>query len=186
MISGQYHLSLDGGCGIFEINLSDGKVRKVLDNPACLAPGSQGYFAAWLNISLSPDGQKAVAIRKHRLELLDLTRATVRALGDDFVEAAWSPDGKWIAALRNRGDEWTTVLMGTSSFIVRRIIGNSDVKWSPDSRYLLAGKEDDDCEDSLGTLEAVDIENGKRTTIDSSKCKINEVTTAWVSNGISR
>ena len=115
VISGQYHLSLDGGCGIFELNLSNGKVKRILNNPDCVVPGRQGYLSAWLDLSLSPDGQKAVAIRKHRLELLDLTRATVRALGDDFVKAAWSPDGKWVAALRNRDDEWDTILMDTSN-----------------------------------------------------------------------
>ena len=173
-------------CGIFELNLSQGKLKRVLDNPDCLLPGSEGYLAAWLTISLSPDGQKAVAIRKHRLELIDLTHATVRALGGGFVKAAWSPDGKWIAALQDNGSEMRTVLMDTSSFVERRILGESNVEWSPDSRYLLAAKDDDHCAHNFGTLEAMDVETGKRTTIDSSRCKVNEVTTAWVSREIDR
>jgi hypothetical protein len=187
VVSGKYEHTENVECGLFEISLLDGRVRKVLDNPECLLPGSSGYLAAWLTISLSPDGQRAVATRKSHLELINLTRATVKDLGDGFVKAAWSPDGKWIAALKDQGnDQWKTMLMDTSTFEVRRALGNSDVEWSPDSRYLLAGKPDDQCENGLGTLETVDIESGRRTTIASSKCKINEVTTAWVSRGIAK
>ena len=176
----------DISCGLVELNLSQGKLKRVLDNPDCLLPGSEGYLAAWLTISLSPDGQKAVAIRKHRLELINLTHATVRALGGGFVKAAWSPDGRWIAALQDNGREMRTVLMDTISFVERRILRESNVEWSPDSRYLLAAKDDNHCAYNLGTLEAMDVETGKRTTIDSSRCKVTEVTTIWVSSDISR
>jgi WD40 repeat protein len=173
------------GCGIFELSLHDGKVRKVLENSDC-PPGLHNYLTAWLKISLSPDGRNVVAIRKHRLELIDLTQATVRVLGDGFAKAAWSPDGKWIAALEFRAERWTTVLMDTSNFVMRRTLASSDVEWSPDSRYLLGRQEDSPCENNLGTLEAIDVGNGKRITVDSSRCSVNEATTAWVSSRIGR
>jgi hypothetical protein len=102
------------------------------------------------------------------------------------VKAAWSPDGRWIAALQDNGSEMRTVLMDTSSFVERRILGESNVECPPDSRYLLAAKDDNHCAYNLGTLEAMDVETGKRTTIDSSRCKVTEVTTMWVSSDISK
>jgi WD40 repeat protein len=173
------------GCGIFELSLQDGKIRRVIENPDC-PPGLHNYLSAWLKISLSPDGRNVVAIRKRRLELIDLTQATVRVLGDGFAKAAWSPDGKWIAALEYRAEQWRTVLMDTSNFVVRRTLPNSDVEWSPDSRYLLGQQEDSPCEYNFGTLEAIDVENGRRINVDSSRCRANEATTAWVSSRIGR
>jgi WD40 repeat protein len=173
------------GCGIFELSLQDGKVRRVIENLDC-PPGLHNYLSAWLKISLSPDGRNVVAVRKHRLELIDLTQATVKVLGDGFAKAAWSPDGKWIAALEYRAQEWRTVLIDTSNFVIRRTLANSDVEWSPDSRYLLSHQEDSPCENNLGTLEAIDVENGRRITVDSSRCKVNEATTTWVSSRIGR
>jgi WD40 repeat protein len=175
----------DVGCGIFEISLQDGKVKKVVENSDC-PPGLHNYLSAWLTISLSPDGQKAVAIRKHRLELIDLKAVRVTVLGSGYQKAAWSPDGKWIAALEYSAQEWKTVLIDASSFVKRRTLPNSDVEWSPDSRYLLAWQKDGRCEYNFGTLEALDVESGRMLTFDSSWCRVNEATTGWVSGGIRR
>jgi hypothetical protein len=71
--------------------------------------------------------------------------------------------------------------MDTKDLSRQRILGHSELDWSPDSRYLLGVKI---CGPYSGTLEAIDIEGGHRTTIKSSKCQINQAATGWVSKEI--
>jgi hypothetical protein len=161
-------------CGMFELTLESGRVRKVLDNSDCK------YLSAWQSSSLSPDGGRVVAVRRHRVELVDLGAGTVRSLGGGFLEAAWSPNGLWIAALENGGRDGT-ILFDALSFTRRRELPNSDVVWSPDSRYLLAGRQGFGCDPYWGTLAMMDIESGKLSTIQSSVCKVHDVRIGWVS-----
>ena len=52
-------------CGLYELMLSSGDVNKILSNSDCK------YASSWSSISLSPDSRRIVAVRKHRLELID-------------------------------------------------------------------------------------------------------------------
>jgi hypothetical protein len=146
---------------MFELTLASGSMRKVLDNPDCK------YLSAWQSISLSPGGERVVAVRKGHLELVDLAAGTIRSLGDGFYKAAWSPNGLWIAALEYRG-RYRTILIDTSSFERHRELPNSNVVWSPDSRYLLAGRESFGCNPEWGSIGMMDVESGKLSIIRSS------------------
>jgi WD40 repeat protein len=161
-------------CGMYELTLANGKLRKVVDNSDCK------FLSGWQSISLSPDGDRAVAVRKGRLELVDLAVGTTKSLGDGFDAAAWSPDGLWVAALEYRG-RYRTVLLDTSSFERRRELPNSNVVWSPDSRYLLAGRTTAGCNPEWGTIAMMDVGSGKLTTIQSSHCKVRDGRLGWVS-----
>ncbi len=172
--SGHYQHDGKKNCGIFELGLQNGIVRKALDNPDC------GYMEAWHGLSLSPDGVRAVAVRKGRLELIDLTAGTARVLGEGFLKAAWSPDGLWIAALENGGRS-KTMLLDTSTFMRRKVLRDSEVVWSPDSRSLLVVVRALRCGPDFGSLAKVDVASGSLTTIPNSNCKINQPTTGWVS-----
>jgi len=123
-----------------------------------------------------------VAIHNRRLELVDLDHVTSKPLGDGLFMAAWSPDGKWLAALLETAGKHETVLMDASSLKRVRVLGDSDLEWSPDSRYLLG--VDDHCGAYYGTLVMMDIETGSRTSIESSRCKINQDTIGWVSSDV--
>ena len=84
VFSGKYRPADEMGCGLFELLLPDGKIRKVVDNPGC---ESTGFQSGWRSISLSPDGKKAVAIgggRQARLQLIDLADAATKELGEGF------------------------------------------------------------------------------------------------------
>lgn len=175
IVSGAYRPGEDVACGVFELSLPDGNVRQILRQPDCHPASS------WSYLSLSPDGQRAVATHNHRLELIDLVDATTKSLGDKLLMATWSPDGKWLAALENGGRE-RTILMDASNFIRRRILETSDLKWSPDSRYLLGWKKHDLCGPDFGTLQMIDIESGRTTTIKSSTCKVNQNSIGWLSS----
>lgn len=117
------------------------------------------------------------------MELIDIVHGTAEPLGENLFVAAWSPDGKWLAAVE-RGERGRTILMDAKNLSQRRILGNSELDWSPDSHYLLGMKQQDRCGPYSGTLEAIDIETGRRTTVESSRCQVNQATTGWVSGEI--
>jgi hypothetical protein len=193
VISGSRQDTNGWRCGVFDVPIPVGDAKQIL-SADCHNQWS------WDKLSLSPNGEQAVATvgsnAKHdlHLELLDLVHGTTKSLGGEFWIGAWSPDGKWIAARWNgRGDK--LFLIDATNFSRRRALGLADVlmpQWSPDSRYLLLWKGYlfrcgfyPDLE-APATLETLDIETGKRSTIKSSRCQIDRGTTGWVSQGIAR
>lgn len=137
----------------------------------------------WQHVSVSPDGLRAVATQYGRVELIDIARGTAEPLDARFFIAAWSPDGRWLAAVEN-GENGRTILMDAKDLTPRRVLGNSELDWSPDSRYLLGMKRYNWCDPYSGTLEVIDIDTGKRITVRSSKCQVNQATIGWVSTAI--
>lgn len=87
--------------GLIHFTVSNGAVRRVFAGPEI---GSE-----WRHLSLSPDGKRAVGTRAGRVELIDVAKGTVEYLGGEFFIAAWSPDGKWLAALE-KGEHGRTIL----------------------------------------------------------------------------
>jgi WD40 repeat protein len=158
-------------CGLFEIAIPGGAMRQVLGQ------SDKGPKSSWRNLSLSPDGRRAVATRNGRVELIDILDGAVRPLGDELFIAAWSPNGKWLAAVE-KGEQGSTILMDAETLTRQRTLGPSELDWSPDSRYLLGFKP---CGPDFGTLEAIDVESGERIVIKSSECQVNQATTGWVS-----
>ena len=157
---------------LVEVTLPDGKNRSIS------LEGADKHL--WTHLSLSPDGERAVAVRNGRLELIDVGRGITKPLGDEFLIAAWSPDGKWLAAVE-KGERGRTILMDAKSLSRKRILGPSELGWSPDSRYLLGFKS---CDAYNGTLEVIDIETGERAPVKSSECQVNQATTGWVRSDI--
>ncbi len=168
-----------GNCGVFEILLSGGNVRQVLHTD-CL------HSRSWDDLSLSPNGEQAIATfgsnidRNLHLEMIDLVHGTTRSLGGEFVIGAWSPDGKWIV-VREGGPRDQLFLMDATDFSRRRSLGGAVVlmpAWSPDSRYLLLWKGYlfrcgiyADLEPPA-TLETLDVQSGKRSTIRVSAARL--------------
>jgi hypothetical protein len=107
-----------------------------------------------------------------------MTTGDVRSMGNGFQEAAWSPDGRWIAELKDSTEE--ALLIETRNFLTLRVLKTSGVTWSPDSKYLL-GLSAKGCSGYSGTLEMVEAASGKKTIIASSKCKVNQTTAGWIS-----
>jgi WD40 repeat protein len=167
------HAGLTSRCGLYELILSSGDVHQILSNSDC------EYASSWSSISLSPDSRKIIAVRKHRLELIDTETKAVQSLGDGFYNAAWSPDGRWIAALGDNGDH--TVLIDTTAFDKRRTLPPSEVIWSPDSHSLLASRLHWLClSPYVGTLHLIDIESGKTSIVRSSTCQVSMVVFGWI------
>ena len=167
--------------GIFELNPLSGESRILAINDKPKIGNLFPAQSAWQHLAVSPDGKRAVAMRQHTMELIDLTNGSVRTLSTDLEFGAWSADGRWLAALDWRKGH--TILMDASTLTPQRILRMSDADWSPDSHYLLGVKTSFLCGPYAGTFQATNVETGKAVTIRSSHCKV-KATSGWVSSKI--
>jgi hypothetical protein len=161
------------GCDLFEIDLSGENMKMLLPDFGCRVGG------------VSPDGGKMAVPRGVGLDVVDLTTGTSVPLGSGFWKGGWSPDGKWIAALRiDPGREQPrprpsrTVRIDANDLSRRRIMGgeaDTEISWSPDSRYLLYSEVMPPCPNKGDdpSLLTMDIETGKREIVRESRCKVN-------------
>jgi hypothetical protein len=186
VFSGRYGPVGNRTCGVFEVPLSGGEVRPIfiVECPLSHQP--------WESLSLSPDGKRAVAIYSKGLArpqpflpnsmvVIQLDSGRTKSLGAPFEKAAWSPDGRFIAAIAGgRGSR--TQLFDASSLAKVKTLPNSEAEWSPDSKYLLRVKPCASGED--GTFEALSVDNGAAVPIKSSRCMVYNISTGWVSNSI--
>jgi hypothetical protein len=173
-------------CGVYKLDLSTGDVRAVIDTSDCKA----GW--PWRVLSMSPSGTDALITADHRLALLDLSQGSIRKLGDQLSDGSFSPDGNWIAALQ-LGDPKApskTILIDRSDLTHRRDLGgseDSEVVWSPDSRFLLHTVYRPACPShSPLALETLDIQTGKRSLIKDSICNCSSHELGWVGSDIKR
>jgi len=164
--------------GIIALNLATGDIQTIVEN----FPTNYKYvYNTYL--SVSPDGARATAMDGYEPKLIDLTNGKVGDLEGDFQRASWSPDGKWLAALKGG----KTVLLDALTLEQRRAFGATELIRSADSRFLLNkkigwGLDQLVCALSeFGTLEMIDINTGRRTEVESSRCHINRNTLGWVS-----
>jgi len=157
-------------CGVFEIDEGSGGSRTL----------SGGKFPDCIGV-LSPDGKRVLRLVDGQLTMLELATGGVQIVGDGLRGGYWSPDGRWIAAIRGYT---RIVLIDASNFSRQRELGRSDgemPKWSPDSKYLLMGKSETACGSwELSSLELIDVLTGKRREIKSSHCKILATAVGWM------
>jgi WD40-like Beta Propeller Repeat len=161
------------GCDLFEIEPSGGDFRMLLSHFGCGVGG------------ISPDGRAILVSRDPGLAIIDLETVAAVPLGSRLRGGAWSPDGRWIAALHQDppGEHpiarpSTTILIDVHDFSQRRDMGgegDTEITWSPDSKYLLYSEWRPPCphrgeEPSLITM---DIETAKRVIIKESRCSVN-------------
>lgn len=137
---------LHGSSSIVIVEISSGQTRTVC--------GDCGQLRDW-----SDDEKRIVAVRGHALLDVDAVARSIRTVVEadryDFQEAAWSPDGKWIAAVV--GVAGKTKLQGVvlpsqgapeSSWIpITEELYDLALRWSPDGNllYFLSRKDDFRC-----------------------------------------
>ncbi|HTS46967.1 MAG TPA: hypothetical protein VMH05_03430 [Bryobacteraceae bacterium] len=182
VIAGKYWNNGRVVCGVFSLNLLDGKARQILDGEGC------DDALTRTDISLSPDSKYAVAIHRRSLELIDIASGGVQKLGDGFMKVAWSPDGKWIAAAKYSVLQANIVLFDGKTFAARKTLASSivlRVLWSPDSRFLLARRSVAGCGPDAFTYETFEVQSGKGSLVQSSRCKVwNANDVGWVDQAI--
>jgi len=155
-------------CQLAVVSLPSGRERLVGEKSPC--------YMGWRSMSVSPDRKKLLMEEGTGMKLMDLETGSSKQL-KAYVHAAFSPDGKWVAALSGRGLE----LLDASSFRHIRSLGRAfdeHPTWSPDSRYLLVGRPF--CSAYSYTLSAVDVYTGKQAEIKSSHCSATHQGHWWV------
>jgi hypothetical protein len=174
LVSGAAMVDGKASCGVYEFVPATGGVRKIVSAVSCQRE------EAWSSLSFSNDGSHATAIHWKRLEVIDLSSGEMATVGDAFYGAAWSPDGKWIAA-REYSGQLRTVILDARTFTRVRTLEDAEMLWSPDSRYLLSVRQLRSCVLEFYTLVRIDIQSGRSNPIDSSRCKAAGGQAAWVS-----
>ena len=179
--SGHIFVSASGGadrlCGAYEIDPESRTHRplRVGNGPQC--GGGMG--------SVSPDGTQLLATDGGYLSLLNLETGERRPLGAGA--GSWSPDGRRIAAsVRGR-----ILLIDVRNPSLRKDLGMAGIDnrliWSPDSKLLLFAKREMRCSflhlfqvDDAESLKVVDVETGKRNTIQSARCAVTSSAVGWI------
>lgn len=170
------------GCDLFAIDTAGKNMRLVVPNFGCKVGG------------VSPDGDKMLVPRGAGLDVVDIATGAGVPLGNGFWKGDWSPNGRWIAALRTdpgipaaRSRLSKTVLIDANDLSQRKVMGggsDNEVTWSPDSRYLLYSAWEPPCPKGGDdpSLLIMDVETGKRGIVGGSRCKVNPYRyVGWVS-----
>lgn len=172
-------------CGIFELDVAKGSITHILNNPR---GGCFGFASSWNQLSLSPDGSRLVATAgSGQLAVINLRERRIEKTWPG-ASAWWSPDGKWIAAL-TFGSPSEIDLIRASDLSTERVLGHDTtgrLQWSPDSRSLLV-LDNGSCgagSGYFGTLQVLDVRTGQRAAIEGSRCKVNLMSTGWVSDDV--
>jgi hypothetical protein len=168
-----------GGCGVFAVHPVEGRTDRILETNC----------GDWSRLSTSPDGSQAVGTvgKDEHLVVIDMLNGSTRPLAAERSTGVWSPDGRWIAVL---GDWRHVYLIDARDTTRHRDLGRTGPltpAWSPDSKYLLAGKTHPfKCGFYLDveppeSLEVIDVQTGRRTMIESSACQIYQGNIGWLS-----
>ncbi|HEU5415403.1 MAG TPA: hypothetical protein VFW31_16670 [Candidatus Angelobacter sp.] len=137
--------------------------------------------------SFSPDGKEMVygnvmceETQNCWIRRIDLaTHKSVIIPGSNGLRTArWSPDGKYIAALRFRSRELVLLDFRTQRWrVLTGSVAGDNVNWSNDSRYVYV----DNPRDEKPAIEKVRVADGRRTTVVSlaSLQKVPGTTDTW-------
>ena len=143
-------------------------------------------------LSLSPEKTEALISANRTLALLDLAKGPITKIEGQLSNGSFSPDGKWIAAIQiNNPNPPKTILIDRSDLTKRRDLGgvdDSEVVWSPDSRFLLHAVYRPACPSQNPlALETLEVQTGNRTLIKDSICNSGSSRQiGWVRSDIKR
>jgi hypothetical protein len=139
---------------------------------------------------LSPDGKRVLAKRGKSLAVTDLQGRVVRAIQGTKKDAGylWSPNSEML--LWARGNEIMLIDLSKELEVSppRELgsAGDSDVVWSPDSKYLLIRTSSLSCQLNLygESLDVIEVATGKRMPVKSSHCEIMAGAFGWMDRAI--
>ena len=176
-------------CGAFEIDPDAGTLRALRTASSGGCGGARG--------PISPDGKRVVSYTGKQLSLLHLETGAVQVVNGVSAgerisitwvsNCYWSPDGRWLAAVR---DGKIVLIDATNAARHKsfRASPRGPVYWSPDSKYLLFTRSQLSCISYIFTesLEAIDVETGHKIPIKSSHCAIMVPVLGWLDSAIAR
>jgi hypothetical protein len=175
LVSGWSKMLGRGECGTYGIDPKTGQSEAVLIGVYPECGGGAGPPA--------PDGGKVLGYSNKQLRVTDLKTRSFQPIGPGNI-GAWSPDGKWIAAILGQSGTRELILVDASNTSVRRRLGRAPEDgqpvWSPDSRYLLVQRTESRCGEFLSSLDTIDTQSGKRAEIRNSDCALYRGIIGWV------
>ena len=119
-----------------------------------------------------------LAKRGKSLAVTDLQGRVVRAIQGTKKDAGylWSPNSEMLVWARGNEIMLIDLSREREDLAPRKLgsAGDSDVVWSPDSKYLLIRSSSLSCKFTLygESLEVIDVATGKRMPVKSSHCEI--------------
>lgn len=147
---GPNHIIYEAGGELYLLNLLSEQPKRieiqVVTDQASLLPRKEDLNGRVQNISISHDGQRAVAESRGEIFSVPAEKGFVKNLTQSSGAAerypSWSPDGKWIAYWSDQTGEYQLTLRSTSNPREEKTLTNFSsgyryqIYWSPDSRKL--------------------------------------------------
>jgi tricorn protease len=163
----------ENGGWIYLYDIAAGKSAKVPIRVYSDVPQTLPY---WKNVrgniesaDISPSGKRAVFAARGEILTVPAEKGEILELaatpGVRAMNAAWSPDGRWVAYLSDASGEYEIYVRDSAGGgAERRVTHDGDTwrfapRWSPDSRKLVFT-------DAKLRLRYVDVESGKVTDCD--------------------
>lgn len=95
-----------GAFALSELNLHNGDVRQIFASPQRLH---------YVEFRVLPDRSRALGNLGGQLQIIDLKTGVSKPILEDFRDASWSPDGRWVAAMPR--DYSRAVLLKAADFL---------------------------------------------------------------------
>lgn len=172
---GSKYISFENGGYIYLLDLETDKYTKVSIE---ISEDFEWNRAKLINVKdnilswgISPDGNRALFVARGEIFTVPAEKGKIYNLtntpGINEKNAVWSPDGKWIAYIKDDGKENEIYLMSQDRKQQKKLTSNSksyiwEMQWSPDSKKIAYS-------DKLMKLYYIDIETGKVTEVVKSK-----------------
>ncbi len=175
---GVKHIAFSNGGEIYLLDLATDEYKKINIEIKGDFPEAR---PEWRNVKddivgydVAPDGKRGVFVARGDVftvpekngRIYNLTKSP----GVHDREAAWSPDGKWIAYISDEtGDDEVYIIKPDgsdktkiTSYPKNKATYRFSIKWSPDSKKIL-------CSDRFMNLDMIDVATKKSKTIAHSK-----------------
>ena len=146
------YIVFENGGYIYKYTIANGKCEKVNITLSDINLASRPEFRAVSGraTTMSPDGERALVLARGEIFSVPAQNGAVYNFsnppGAHERDAAWSPDGKWIAYFSDKDGEYQLYLLATENLAApekaKAVTSFKDgypssPKWSSDSRYLL-------------------------------------------------
>lgn len=171
---GKNHIAFENGGFIYLLDLATDKIQKleifITNDFSSIRPSPENVSKNITSADISPSAKRALFSARGNIFSVPASKGNIENLTNETGvhnrDAAWSPDGKWIAYISDKtgNDEIYLIKPDGSGKMQLTYNGNFyrySVMWSPDSKKILTY-------DNTRNLYYIDIATKKQTNIAKS------------------